>query len=401
MLSGMRTTGTTRVAAVAATGLIGLIGASLAPPPALAAYAHPQASNIINVATLGGVSIAPGTRDAWAAGSDQRGAGAHAVVSPLVEHRVSGTWRKVVTGLPDSVTLNAVSAASPTEVFLAGVNQPAGHSQVPYLTESTGGAFHSVVLPRLGPGVIYAMSASSATNVWAAGALSTRGGVPVVLHWNGKTWARVPTGTAGSGLNSLSISTSGPKNVWIDSRPGAGRVSLRRWNGKRWHTTRVAGRPSRALLYVATTSRDQAWAVTAHEVRVTNGSVDEALAWHWNGQAWTSIPIPVSPDTDYQVPAQVAARGSTAYFVGEIAAGSGASQAMGLVVRLSATRCTFQTAAQVADDTTQFFAVAESSKLKVLVGVATTRFSTPQTRKAVIDEQPVGASTWTGAGTPQ
>jgi hypothetical protein len=86
---------------------------------------------------------------------------------------------------------------------------------------------------------------SSASDVWAVGAEGT------ILHFDGKVWRSVPSGTA---TNLTDVSGSAPDDVWA---VGENAVILH-YDGKSWLTLE-AGQPETTLLAVVARTRSEAW----------------------------------------------------------------------------------------------------------------------------------------------
>ena len=98
-------------------------------------------------------------------------------------------------------------------------------------------------------GLLYGVSAVSASDAWAVGTLGSTGAVPLIMHWNGTTWSRVPS-------------------------PSPGQLC------------QPCGQLVNELDGVAIISRSDAWAVGAY----TTTAAFAALTLHWNGTKWVRVP---------------------------------------------------------------------------------------------------------------
>ncbi len=118
---------------------------------------------------------------------------------------------------------------------------------------------------------------------------------PLIEHWDGKTWTRVPApapvsprGDSWGGFTAVApISRSDVWAVGSDNSP----ATTEHWEGRAWNVVpNPAFSDVDASLYdVAGTGPDDVWAVGEH------GYGDfplHALIEHWNGHAWSIVPTP-------------------------------------------------------------------------------------------------------------
>jgi hypothetical protein len=103
---------------------------------------------------------------------------------------------------------------------------------------------------------------ASATNVWAVGQSGT------ILHWNGTAWATQASGTT-SWL--FGIWGSSANDVWAVGTDG----TILHWNGTAW-ATQASG---------TTSSLDRVWGSDANNVWVVAG---DGTIRYWNGAVWAS-----------------------------------------------------------------------------------------------------------------
>jgi hypothetical protein len=110
--------------------------------------------------------------------------------------------------------------------------------------------------------------------LWAVGDNGARG---TILHLKGGAWE-----TFASPLFALDITAASSRDIWAvgSSLPGGPqtRPQAEHWDGTRWRTVPVPGRPGGYLRAVVTLSRDEAWAVGANP----RGPLIE----RWNGMRW-------------------------------------------------------------------------------------------------------------------
>jgi hypothetical protein len=224
---------------------------------------------------------------AWAVGST----GGQKTV---IEHWNGKSWARVASPSPGTYDqLWAVTATSASNAWAVGMSQntketPELHTLILHWN---GKAWSQVASPTpAGLGVeLYGVKATSATSAWAVGysAVYSEGWKTLILHWNGKAWAQVPS----------------PDPVTVKS-------SELTWN---------------ILQGVTALSATNAWAVGYSETSL-NGS--KTMIFHWNGKTWTQVPSPnPSCSTCDSLYGVAAGSASSAWAVGTVNAG-------GLVVLL-------------------------------------------------------------------
>lgn len=195
---------------------------------------------------LTGVVALTGT-NVWAVGYDY---GSQGWVT-LIEHWDGSQWSVVSSPNPGSSqggnSLYAVTATSATDVWAVGTYGNVSADNEP-LTEHWNGTSWSVVsAPSPGGSVnsvqLDAISATSSTDIWAVGVYGTYSATQYTLieHWNGSAWSIVPSPTPGSGTDGISLSgvaATSATDAWAggSDSPAAGGTFplLERWNGTSW-----------------------------------------------------------------------------------------------------------------------------------------------------------------------
>jgi hypothetical protein len=142
-----------------------------------------------------------------------------------------------------------------------------------------------------------AVAAVAPGDVWAVG---MRGGRPVVVRWNGRSWRTVPA--PNGRIESISASASG---VWA-----VGGDAAWKWSGAKWRRLPPPRRPAAegalSLSDVVVVSPTNVWAV---------GDVsDVGIVERWNGRAWRIVE---ALDGDSSFDAVAAARPDRIWAVGE------------------------------------------------------------------------------------
>jgi hypothetical protein len=182
----------------------------------------------------------------WAAGAGEAWAVA---AGGDVLHYASGTWTPTASGVS---SLAAVWGAAPDDVGIAGAAGALRHwDGIEWSPVDSTETFDLVGL-----------WGSSSTDVWAIAQHDD------VLRWDGQAWAIVETTTD----DLLSISGSGPENVWVLSSTGP-----YRWNGADW--TPPAWPPSGL--------GDAIWA-SASSAWVADGL---GAIIRWNETRWTDVTV--------------------------------------------------------------------------------------------------------------
>ncbi|MCB9649069.1 MAG: vanadium-dependent haloperoxidase [Deltaproteobacteria bacterium] len=123
---------------------------------------------------------------------------------------------------------------------------------------------------------LLSVAGTSATDVWAVGADKGQG--PIVLHFDGTTWTRRPTGQRGH-LWWVQPFADGTAIM------GGGSTTLLRWNGAAFERMATPGVASHTIFGVWGAAPDDVYAVGSVSSR--NGFI-----WHYDGAAWREVAVP-------------------------------------------------------------------------------------------------------------
>jgi hypothetical protein len=202
--------------------------------------------------------------------------------APVAQAASSPGWRVVFTHRYQSSTVGSgyVAVTSPSKTAAWAVGGAGGNGNPatgrPVAARWLHGKWQAVSLPRGLSGLLFAVSADSAKDVWA---ISLADGY--LLRWNGIRWAvarRWPTHglrTALTGVTALS-----PSNVWVFGGPGAfPGVGTWHFNGHSWQ--HVTSRPGNGIVMASAVSAKNIWAIGSAK------SPQDSLA-HFTGQ-WHSV----------------------------------------------------------------------------------------------------------------
>jgi hypothetical protein len=175
--------------------------------------------------------------DVWAVGGGGGGG------RTLVEHWNGTSWSHVLAPAPgQSSFLNGVTAISASDAWAVGdfFGRVVGNRVLTLHWDGT--AWHQVYAPSPGSvdNSLEAVSATSATDVWAVGGFKTSNGLrrTVSVHWDGTSWRRVHTPNPGGGSKLSGVSAVSATDAWAvgwTNLFGGGQVPLiLRWNGTAW-----------------------------------------------------------------------------------------------------------------------------------------------------------------------
>jgi hypothetical protein len=237
--------------------------------------------------------------NAWAVGLIGGGPGTGTGPSDrtLIEHWNGKAWTRVPSPTPRPAGgFTGVAAASPRNAWAVGwtgTGPDFGGTSRALIEHWNGKAWTRVPSPGNAPGVrtiLNAVAATSYRNVWAAG--STHQGSAnkaFIVHWNGTAWNRVLAPTPVPGVSLLGVTATSPRDAWVVGQtahknacgPQCATV-IEHWNGSSWALVPSPNPPSvvvNVLLGVAATSPRNAWAVGTTDYEST-------LIAYWDGTAW-------------------------------------------------------------------------------------------------------------------
>jgi hypothetical protein len=161
------------------------------------------------------------------------------------------------------------------------------------------------------------IACASSASCWAVGDFTANTGpfsgstLGRILHWNGVTWANVPTPLPGTGGNSYdselyavgcagsracwAVGTTTPNAEMITSDTGMSTTNLiLRWNGVRWSPVQAPhpnGAQYALLSTVACASRKACWSLGSWS-RDSSSIRERAEALFWNGRSWSPVHTP-------------------------------------------------------------------------------------------------------------
>jgi len=190
---------------------------------------------------------------------------------PLVLHWDGSTWSTIPTPLlPFNALISALSADGPNDVWMVGSEMVQPDERQITLTEHWNGSAWSVVTsPDAGDAsdpeddnALTGVDAIAPDDAWAVGQyldVSTTGLLwdTVAEHWDGSTWSIVPSPTPALDGGNVTMSA------------------------------------------VAAISANDVYAVGSDDYTGSNGSTADAVMMHWNGSAWSLVPVPEPGSPDF------------------------------------------------------------------------------------------------------
>jgi hypothetical protein len=246
-------------------------------------------------------------RDAWVVGSYFSGqeGGRHGA---FIERWNGRRWRLAHAPIPRGASLESVSASGATDVWATGIRR----NLEPLLVHWDGVRWRVVSPPRRG-GILHAVAARTPRDVWAVGTRKRRSGFGTLIeHWNGAKWSIVPSPSppvarGRRGYASLeAVSALSATDVWavgnsiVGVPATAARTLIQHWDGQRWTivpspNVSSKGVTNNFLFSVSGSGRGDVWAVGSWGGSFAGGyggKGDHALALHWDGRRWSRSATP-------------------------------------------------------------------------------------------------------------
>lgn len=187
--------------------------------------------------------------------------------------------------------LSGIAAVSATDIWAVGGYSTDNDTRT-LILRWDGTTWSVVSGPNVGTrNYLTGVAAASAEDIWAVGYYhdpAVTGYRTLILHWDGASWAVVPSPNPGL-TNSLSGVTVVPAaDVWAVGTTGGRQSLILHWDGRSWD---VVSSPDVGeysfLMGVTAVSANDVWAVGYYH---DAGRGAQSLILHWDGTAWSSVP---------------------------------------------------------------------------------------------------------------
>ncbi|MCC2274674.1 hypothetical protein LKL35_04355 [Streptomyces sp. ET3-23] len=225
--------------------------------------------------TLRSVSVG-GRDDAWAVGSATD-------LTPRLLHWDGKAWTNRTAGLRSAVQPARVSGSG-SGVWLVGTR--GGGDFGPVVLRWNGAQWSEVALPAdvAGNVSLSTVKAVAPDNVWVAGDIADGTGSasvrkPLVLHWDGGGWTRLPS-PAGAAAGAVQDVLVKDDDVWAAGYAGGVPLAAR-WDGRAWTATSPAVVKGAGITGLASYGA---------EVRATGYQLPPLQ--RWDGRAWSTATPP-------------------------------------------------------------------------------------------------------------
>jgi hypothetical protein len=272
---------------------------------------------------LRGVAAVSAT-DAWAVGASydfpSEGESEYAGNSALIQRWDGTSWSVVAAPEVDALGagLNDVAARSSSYAWAVGSSTSLVDGlpvQRPLIVHWDGASWAAVPAPGAGPhgnGVLKAVLALRDDDAWAVGYYRPDAGAdeklwPLTLHWNGSSWSVVDADPAlvehYASARFDAISASSSSDVWaVGSGTRDGTINetlVQRWDGKQWS---IVASPSPGVA-ASRSFGSELHGVVARgpgDVVAVGTTGTSAYAIRWDGRRWSRLRVPVAEKASLQ-----------------------------------------------------------------------------------------------------
>jgi len=228
----------------------------------------------------------------------------------------AGGWT-IVAAPPtgQDAQLDGVAATSDSDAWAVGYCCAAPNflGAKPIIDHWNGTAWSQATVPSTGYSTnsLTAVSASSTSDAWAVGRSEPQRYTwyPLAMHWNGTAWS-VSTSfvSALSGQLAVGVADISPTDAYaVGGGLGSAHTGLvAQWNGSTWTRVTVPlpknNNMSSNLDAISADSGSDVWIVGTYLFEVNSSDYsEETYSLHWNGSAWSIVPMPLNPGTNPNV----------------------------------------------------------------------------------------------------
>ncbi|MFB9834745.1 hypothetical protein [Actinoallomurus acaciae] len=219
---------------------------------------------------------------------------AKGMFTSVMLHWDGRSWQP--TPVPQVARINFLSASSPKDAWASsdcGLLHWDGQkwTSIPYAP---------VPVQQVSTGAIKAVSAKEA---WLAGSTydnTTQAMGGFVQRWDGRRWRNVPLPDLGDDFSLDGIDARGPRDVWAvgtdytgnDAHPE--RLLLLHWNGRTWKRLPepATAESTQRLTRVRMVTGNDVWVSGWSKTTPGGEAIRHPLLLHWNGRKWAGAKVP-------------------------------------------------------------------------------------------------------------
>lgn len=211
----------------------------------------------------------------------------------MIEHWNGKQWSVISSPQPQlNAYLAGVAAIAPNDVWAVGnyIGSPSS-----FFEHWDGASWTLIPNPVNQPTKLYAITATSATNVWAVGnGLNSK---TQIEHWDGTNWSVATSPSPGDGGILNGVTAYSPSDIWavgdyIPTNSNSTDTLIEHWNGSSWSVIPSPSPEKYENVFYAVTelSADNVWAVGDN----ANGRLApyNTLIEHWDGAHWKLVKSP-------------------------------------------------------------------------------------------------------------
>jgi hypothetical protein len=267
------------------------------------AFPAPMIKGDNNSFLQGVVAISPTL--AWAAGNVTDGA--HP--GQVIERWDGSKWSLFPGpkfGKKDRADVFAMTSSSANDVWAIGSLVNLGTGSVSPLFEHWNGTAWTATTGESSDEFLFGASADAANDAWAVGFNGSDNIETSAMHWDGTNWKRVATPNVGEGTNKLNaVLALAPNDVWAvgfsttvaPPKEAAKLTLIEHFDGTKWAVVPSpnvgpnSANQSNRLLGLTANSANDIWAFGSYFAADGSGH-QMTLLLHWDGTSWTIAPSP-------------------------------------------------------------------------------------------------------------
>jgi len=269
------------------------------------AFSAPMIKGDNNSFLQGVVAISPTL--AWAAGNVTDGAHPGQVIEQWNGTRWS-LFPGPKFGKRDRAEVFAMTSSSANDVWAIGNLVNLGTGLVSPLFEHWNGTAWTATTVESSNEFLFGASSDAANDAWAVGFNGSNNMETSAMHWDGTSWKRVATPNVGEGTNKLNaVLALAPNDAWAvgfstpvaPPKQAATLTLIEHFDGTSWvvvpspNVGPNSANQSNRLLGLTANSANDVWAFGSYFAADGSGH-QMTLLLHWDGISWTIAPSPSS-----------------------------------------------------------------------------------------------------------